>query len=117
MMRRPKRKRHGSTVAKRVIEGLTELVEAMERGEPLEKRFTIRRVTIPEPNRYTPAKIRQTRQRLGTSQALFAMMIGVSVKLVEHWESGMRIPSPMARRLLDEINSQPDYWRRKLHAA
>ena len=105
------------SVAARVIQGLTELSEALRSGEPLERRFTVRTVTVRDPTKYSPRQIRQTRLRLGISQALFARLVGVSVKLVEHWESGIRTPSPLARRLLDEINADPDHWQRKLRAA
>jgi putative transcriptional regulator len=116
-MKPRKHPRKNARVATRIIQGLTELADALERGEPLEKRFTVRTVEVAEPSTYTPPRIRQTRLRLHASQAIFAEIVGVSVKLVEHWESGLRTPSAMARRLLDEINENPDHWRRKLRAA
>ncbi len=116
-LKSPVRQSRRSAVGARIIEGLTELAEALERGERLEDRFTVRKVSIPAPDSYSPARIRRTRHLLGASQAVFAQIVGVSVKLVEHWESGIRVPSPMARRLLDEINADPAHWRRKLRAA
>ena len=108
--------RHTS-VGSRIIQGLSELATVLERGEALERHFTVRTVTIAQPTSYSPARILRTRLQLGASQAVFAQIVGVSAKLIEHWESGIRAPSLMARRLLDEINAQPNYWRRKLRAA
>ena len=99
------------SVANRMIEGLTELAEALERGEPLEKRFTVHTVELPpNPADYTPRKVRDTRNRLAASQPVFASLLGVSTALVQHWEQGFRKPSKMACRLLDEINRDPKRW-------
>jgi DNA-binding transcriptional regulator YiaG len=35
--------------------------------------------------------------------------------LVKAWEQGMRKPSRMARRLMDEIRANPSRWRAKIH--
>src|SRR5215203_1499762 len=95
----------------RIIEGLTELAEALERGEPIENRFTVRTVELPPaPADYTPRKVRATRDRVGASQTVFAFLLGVSTALVQHWEQGVRKPSRMACRLLDEINRDPKRW-------
>lgn len=117
MLKARKMKRQKPSLGQEIIGGLTELLDTIKRGEPLDKKFTVRHVTIDAPGIYSSKQIRQTRQKLGMSQKVFAMIVGVSVKLVEHWESGIRVPSPMARRLLDEINSNPQYWRQKLRAA
>src|SRR5688572_23582992 len=88
----------------RMIEGLTELAEALERGEPLGKRFTVRTVTrLPRPSSYDAERVRATRQSLGMSQAVFAQLMAVSVNLVQAWERGDRSPAPIACRLLDEV--------------
>ncbi len=96
----------------RIIQGLTELVEALECGEAIESRFTVRTVELPaSPSHYTPRKVRATRERLEASQSLFASLLGVSTALVQHWEQGFRKPSRMACRLLDEINRNPKRWQ------
>jgi DNA-binding transcriptional regulator YiaG len=69
--------------------------------------FTVREVEIPAPGSYTPKKVRATRERLAVSTAVFAQLMGVSTKLVEHWEQGRRIPAPLACRLLDRVNADP----------
>jgi DNA-binding transcriptional regulator YiaG len=58
--------------------------------------------------------VRATRDRLGVSVAVFAKLVGVSAKLVEHWEQGRRAPSTLAARLLDRINADPDGFRTDL---
>jgi DNA-binding transcriptional regulator YiaG len=71
-------------------------------------KVTVREVEIPDPGRYGPKDVRATRQRLGVSTEVFARLMGVSAKLVEHWEQGRRTPSLLAARLLDRINTEPD---------
>jgi putative transcriptional regulator len=98
----------------RMIAGLTELVEALERGEPLEKRFTVRTVQrLPRPGSYDAKRVRATRQSLGMSQSVFAQLMAVSVNLVQAWERGDRIPAPIACRLLDEVARNRSHWVRR----
>lgn len=78
--------------------------------EVFEGQITVRRVDVPQPGRYTPIAVRRLRQTLGVSQPLFALLMGVSTVLVQSWEQGQRTPSPMARRLLDEIRRDPQRW-------
>src|ERR1700730_13527637 len=86
----------------RLIRGLTELRDALKAGEPLERRFTVRTVELPDdPTRLDAASVLALRQRLGTSQVVFAKLVGVSTILVQSWEQGKRKPSPLACRLLD----------------
>ena len=112
-MKKAKRKSAGA----RIIAGLTEFVEALERGESVESRFTVRTVELPpKPRGYTPRSVRTTRDRLAASQPVFASLLGVSTALVQHWEQGFRKPSPMACRLLDEINRDPKRWAEMIRA-
>jgi DNA-binding transcriptional regulator YiaG len=104
-------------LGQRIISGLTEVVEALERREPLEQRFTVRTVELPAgPSLYPPRRVRQTRHLLGASQTVFASLLGVSTALVQHWEQGFRRPSRMACRLLDEINREPKRWARMMQS-
>lgn len=62
----------------------------------------IRRGTL-KPSRVTefrPANVRAVRAKLGTSQAEFALMIGVSVATLRNWEQGRRTPDGPALALL-----------------
>jgi DNA-binding transcriptional regulator YiaG len=101
------------TVAERIAEGMGELVEAMRTGKPLHELFTVRTVEIPDPAVYDARAVRATRRRLSVSQAIFARLLGVSVELVEHWEQGLSVPRPVVRRLLDEVNRDPDGFRER----
>jgi putative transcriptional regulator len=106
---RPKVKRLGA----RIKESLEELRDALASGQPLESKFTVRTLEVPEPRPHDARSVRALRQSLGVSQAVFARLLGVSNELVEHWEQGIREPKPLARRLLDEISRDPkDYLRR-----
>jgi putative transcriptional regulator len=91
----------------RLRESLEELRDALATGRPLEEFFTVRTVEIPDPPAYNTKRVRALRKRMGVSQAVFASLLGVSPQLVEHWEQGVRVPQPIACRLLDEVNRDP----------
>lgn len=57
---------------------------------------------------YKPADIKAIRERLGKSQAEFALMIGVSVATLRNWEQGRRKPEGPARALLKVAAENPD---------
>ena len=44
--------------------------------------------------------IRAIRERTGLSQSRFAQLLGVSVRTLQDWEQGRRVPSGAARTLL-----------------
>lgn len=101
-----------------IVASLMEAVEVERSGAPIESRFTVRTVEVPdEPRSYDPAAVRATRDRLGVSQAIFAHLLGVSAMLVRAWEQGQRRPALWARRLLDEMNRDPRHWRGMLRKA
>jgi DNA-binding transcriptional regulator YiaG len=76
-------------------------------------KLTLRSLEIPDPPRLSAVAIRDLRNRLGLSQALFARLLGISQKLVEAWEAGTRTPSAMACRLLDAIARHPSLFLRR----
>ena len=88
---------------------LRDLQSIVERGESPtgNGRFTVRTIEITEPSAYSAKGVRQVRRTTGLSQALFARLVGVSASLVRSWEIGTREPSPMARRLLDQVRAEP----------
>lgn len=113
---RPKRKKQ--RLGSQIIEGLTELRDTLRKKEPLEKRFTVRTVELKlKPGIYDPESIRLARMSFQVSQAVFAQMLGVSPATIESWEQGHRQPSPMACRLLDEINRNRGYWIKLLRGS
>jgi len=99
-----------------ILHGRRELASAIEAGVPLEERFTVRTVSIPEPGKYAPAALKKLRAKLGLSQAAFASLLGVSRVWVQAWERGVREPSPLARRLLDTIRADPSAWLKTVWA-
>jgi putative transcriptional regulator len=77
----------------------------------------IRRGTL-KPSRVTefrPANVRAVRAKLGTSQAEFALMIGVSVATLRNWEQGRRTPDGPALALLRVAARNPKAVIEALH--
>jgi putative transcriptional regulator len=83
-----------------------------------EERLTLRTVQLPDdPADYRPRDVRAVREELNVSQMVFAHLVGASPALVRAWEQGGRVPSPMARRLLDTIRRDPRPWRAMVRRA
>ena len=70
-----------------------------------------------EPPAYGPEQVKQTRELLNASQALFAKFLGISASTVRAWEHGTNVPSAMACRFLDEIRRNPQHWIQRLKSA
>ena len=105
-------------VGTRLIAALTELRDVLASGEPLDKHFTVHTVArLPSPTLHDASTVLATREKLGASQAVFAELVGVSKIQAQSWEQGVRKPSKLACRLLDEINRDPKHWRRMMGAA
>lgn len=105
------------TFGESIIEGLSELADALANGEPLTERFTYRRIELNlDQTTFKAETVKETREILKASQAVFAQFLGVSAKTVQAWEYGRHMPNEMARRFLDEIRSNPTYWRKRLNA-
>jgi transcriptional regulator with XRE-family HTH domain len=68
----------------------------------------------PTPRRYRPGDVKRVRELLGTSQAVLARFPGVNVNTVRSWEQGKRLPQPIARCFLSEIEADPMYWRQRI---
>lgn len=56
---------------------------------------------------FRPADVKSIRLKLGTSQAEFALMIGVSLATLQNWEQGRRMPEGPARALLKVAADNP----------
>jgi putative transcriptional regulator len=103
------------SVGAKIIEGLREFTEALEKGEQITERFTCRTVMLDlMPVPYGPEAVKATRKLLGASQGIFAQFLGVSAKSVCAWEQGVNTPSDIACRFMDEIQRNPDFWRKRL---
>jgi putative transcriptional regulator len=115
--RKPPRKGISPKIAE-ALEGMRELCETLEAGEPIEQKFRVTYYTfdLATPG-YGPADVRRVRALLMMSQANFATFMGVDASTVQSWEQGIRNPSGTARRLMQEVEADPKYWRKRIMAA
>jgi putative transcriptional regulator len=61
----------------------------------------IREIKRGEYGRVTPVpSIQRIRETTGLSQSQFAQLLGVSLRTLQEWEQGRRVPSGAARTLL-----------------
>jgi putative transcriptional regulator len=94
-------------------EGLEDII-AHKKG-----RLTLRSKTIdiPEPPaEYKARDIKNIRKKGNYSQGVFAKVLNVSVKTVQSWESGERVPSHATLRLLEIVDKgiyRPDISKRR----
>jgi len=64
-----------------------------------------------EPPNYAKTKIKKIREnKLKVSQPVFAMLLGCSASCVRSWERGENKPDGIARRLLQLIENNPEYF-------
>ena len=73
---------------------------------------------VMKPNRVTtfrPADVRAVRTKLKTTQAEFALLIGVSVSTLRNWEQGRRSPDGPALALLRVAARNPKAVVAALH--
>ena len=102
----------------RLLKSLGGLRDALQNGQSLSERYTMRTVELSlEPREYGPEEVQKVRQLLRASQGVFAKLLGVSVKAVQAWEQGNNPPPRMARRLLDTIECNPKPWEKMLREA
>ena len=81
------------SVGQEILQGLRQL-----------KRGTVGRV-------FTLPPIADIRARVGLSQSEFARLLGVSVRTLQEWEQGRRVPSGPARALLAIAYKNPKVLR------
>jgi putative transcriptional regulator len=69
---------------------------------------TLKTVTLPAAPPEIDAKtLFALREAAAMSQAMFAKVLHVSLKTVQSWEQGLRVPSKAARRLIHLFAAQP----------
>jgi putative transcriptional regulator len=103
------------SVGGRIIQGLQEFAESLERKESVAEKFTCRVVELDlRPETYSPELVKETRKLLNASQSVFARLLGVSVKTVRAWEQGINTPMDVACRFMDEIRHNPGYFLKRL---
>jgi putative transcriptional regulator len=100
-----------------VAQSMAELSTIMKDGQNFSGngRFTVRTISVQKPGCYRAPDIRTIRRELGVSQAVFAQLLGVSQVLVRSWERGVRLPSPIACRLLDLVRDHPKMLASLIH--
>lgn len=88
-----------------------ELMESLEqalqysRGEQISARTTVLPAP-PEP--MSRQEIIKLREQFHCSQAIFARLLNVSVKTLQAWEQGVRVPSEAALKLLTVAKRHPE---------
>jgi len=90
-------------IFKELREALAE-ARAYERGEAVNLRVT---EFPPAPKPMRPSEIREIRESLDASQALFAHYLNVSANAVRSWEQGVRRPRNATLKLLAIAKKQP----------
>jgi putative transcriptional regulator len=93
-------------------EGLTDIIEYQKGNKKLKKRT----VNVPKPAiNYSAKDVKRIRESLNYPQNLFARFLNVSVRTVEAWEAGRRMPNHAALRLLEIVDKgiyRPDSYQR-----
>ena len=71
--------------------------------------LTLKTVEVPEePPEVDARTLAALREAAEMSQAVFARVLNVSVKTVQSWEQGVRVPSMASRRLIQVFSERPD---------
>ena len=106
------------TVGQLRVESLADLsAEIKSDKKKVLSKLSVRRLRIrTDASTYTPKKVKETRDLLRLSQAMFAQFIGVSPGTVRAWEQGGKIPRDSAGRMMDEIRHNPEYFQLRLLA-
>jgi putative transcriptional regulator len=81
--------------------------DVVRRSSVTRRALTVREVTVPPPERPSPARIREIRDRLEVSQAVFGELLNVSRSTVRAWEQGQRSPDGPSLRLLEVAAERP----------
>jgi putative transcriptional regulator len=102
----------------RIVKALEQFADDIEAGVPIASKYTVRQVRVlPRPRPFTPERVRAVRERIGASQEVFAQLLAVSPMTVRSWEQGVRRPSPLACRFLEEIEMAPGHFRGRIISA
>ena len=91
------------SVYESIMQGLNEAID-YEKGNVKARTETLS--VAPLPN-IESNDVKNIRLSLNMTQVVFAKVIGVSVKTVEAWESGINTPSGIARRMLSLLKADP----------
>ena len=115
MAKRRRKEQTETPVGRMLVGRLKRFAEALETTDSIPERFTCRTIKLNlEPTRHDPERVKEARQTLRASQAIFAQFLGVSVGAVRDWEQDISPPRGSACRIMDEILRNPEYWRGRL---
>ena len=93
--------------ADELIQALQETADHVAGRRKMTMRTT--RVALPKPvARIRPEEVREIREKLSVSQAVFARLLNVPVVTEASWEAGRRNPSGAALRLLQIARKEPE---------
>ncbi len=81
-----------------------ELLESVREGAAIMKgeQEPSRKFTVEEPD------VKEIREQYNLSQSQFASLLGISIKTLQNWEQGRRVPRGPARVLLQVAAKHPD---------
>lgn len=88
-----------------IIKGLDEVIEK-EKGIKLYSLSEITAEVLPL-TKFDAEKIKSIRQKYDMSLPVFAEVMGISLKTVKAWESGLSKPAGVCARLLQVIDHDP----------
>ncbi len=100
-------------VKKRDLFGeLSEAIEDVKSHK--KKKITLRQYEVkkPESIEVTPDIIRETREKLNLSRAVFAHELHISPRTLEKWEQGRAKPNDQAATLILLVRKYPDTLKR-----
>jgi putative transcriptional regulator len=100
------------TKTRTLFDELIRGVEDMRRHR--EGKITLRshEVAVPSPLTVEAHVIRETRERLNVSRAVFARGLRVSARTLESWEQGRARPNAQAAALILMVRRYPDTLRK-----
>ena len=88
-------------LSEKIKKGLEEILEYKQGKRTLRTKL----LNLPDPPAaYRAKEIRKIREKGDYSQSVFATILNVSIRTVQSWESGARVPSHAALRLLEIID-------------
>ncbi len=94
------------SIKKAVGETVQDLINSGFKTSFTEKELNSLGVTIPEVQ-LTTRQIKEIRDTLNLSQAVFAKLLNVSPSSIRQWEQGKRKPTGATRVLLDLLKRSP----------
>jgi len=101
-----------TTKKPRLFDELMEAIDEINQwreGKITLKTYTVERTPKPE---VTPQVIRDTREKLNLSRAVFAHELHVSPRTLEKWEQGLTKPNEQAATLILLVRKYPDTLQR-----